>query len=216
MTATKVLIVDDHELILSGVRRVLEGTEGIEIVGTAKTGQGAESVALKLKPHVIVMDIRLADMDGVEATRRIMRRLPATRIVGLSAYLDCRAICEMIDAGAVGYVLKGGAAGEIVEAVQAASRGFWHFSREVMVKVMEEYKARGKVRNKNRRRVSLTTRERQVVMLYADGSDTKQISNRLHISTKTVDKHRRQAMKKLCAEKIADLAKYADRTQLPA
>lgn len=209
---TRVLLVDDHKIVRDGLRAILDKEPGIEVIGEAQDGRSAIELARELVPEVVVMDIAMPDMNGIEATRRICADSPA-RVIALSFYSDKRYVENMLDAGAVGYVHKGAAGDELLRAVQAVMQGKNYLSPEVTGAVVESYVGRKKGRGGTAYTV-LGPREREVLQLLAEGKTSPQIGRCLSIATKTVETHRRNITKKLDLHSVAELTKYAIRQGL--
>lgn len=209
----RVLLADDHRMMLEGLRAVLERA-GVEVVGQAANGREAIEEAKRLRPDVVVMDISMPELNGIDATRRLVRELPGVRIVALSMSSDQRYVTAMLEAGAVGYVLKDEAAGTLLRALESVSRGLDFFSPGV--------EAAGAAFHRPRRRTPpgglstgpLTVREREVLQLLSEGKSSKEIAGALQIGVPTVETHRRQIMNKLDLRTIAELTKYAIREGL--
>lgn len=209
---TRVLLVDDHKIVRDGLRAILDQEAGIEVVGEAQDGRSALELVRELEPDVVVMDIAMPDMNGIEATRRVSADSSA-RVIALSFYSDKRYVENMLDAGAVGYVHKGAAGDELLRAVRAVMQGKNYLSPEVTGAVVESYVTRKKGRAGSAYTV-LGPREREVLQLLAEGKTSPQIGRCLSIATKTVETHRRNITKKLDLHSVAELTKYAIRQGL--
>ena len=206
----RILLVDDHRMMRDGLRAVLSGKEGIEVIGEAEDGRSAIQAALELVPDVVVMDVGMPDMNGIEATRRILKDQPNVRVIALSTHSDKRYILNMIAAGASGYVLKEAASADLIRAVEAVSRGEHYLSPQITGVVFEP--VRGRPPKKNAAGYEfLGAREREVLQLLAEGLTSKVIAARLDLSTKTIETHRRNISQKLGLKSIAELTKYAVR-----
>jgi DNA-binding NarL/FixJ family response regulator len=208
-----VLLTDDHEMMREGLRRILESEADIQVAGEAAGGRQAVALARQLNPDVIILDISMPDLNGVDAARQIAARRPRTRIVALSMHRDQRLAEEMLRAGARGYCLKDGASAELVAAIRAVMEGHTYLTPAVADVVIEDFvshsAADGTAGHK-----ALTGREREVLQLLAEGHGTKSIASRLHVSPSTVDTHRQHIMGKLALHSIAELTKYAIRERL--
>ena len=209
---TRILLVDDHDLMREGLRAILEKEEDLEVVGEAASGREAVSRAAELEPDVVVMDVAMKDMNGVEATRQIRARDATVRIVALSSYPDRRYVTAILRAGASGYVLKANAYRELRRAIQLARVGRSFLSEEVAGSVVEE--VRSSAPPESSAYQILSAREREVLQLLAEGLTSAEIAGRLHVATSTVETHRRNLMRKLDLHNAADLVKYAVREGL--
>jgi DNA-binding NarL/FixJ family response regulator len=198
--------------VRDGLRAILEKESRIEVVGEAQDGRTAIELVRALTPDVVIMDIAMPDMNGIEATRRICAE-SSSRVIALSFYGDKRYVENMLDAGASGYVHKGAAADELVRAVRAVMHGKHYLSPEVTGAVVESYVGRKKGRDASAYSV-LGPREREVLQLLAEGKTSPQIARSLSIATKTVETHRRNITKKLDLHSVAELTKYAIRQGL--
>jgi len=206
--STKVLLADDHKIVREGLRVLLEGEEDLEVVAEAENGRDAVRLARELGPDVVVMDIAMPDLNGVEATRQIQRRCPACRVIALSAHSDQRFVSETLEAGAAGYLLKGCTLEELVRGIRTVADGYTYLSPRVANAVVEGHVRAPAAEAKPTGSV-LTAREREVLQLLTEGHGTKQIACRLHVSTKTIDTHRQHIMDKLDIHNVAELTKYA-------
>ncbi len=200
----RVLLADDHRVVLQGFRLILSRHADIEVVGEAFSGREAIETTNKLQPDVVVMDIAMPDVNGVEATRQILRDAPRTRVVILTMHKDSAYVREALRAGAKGYLLKDSIDGELVAAVRAAARGDAYLSPSVSATVLEHYGEQ----------VTdpmdlITNRERQVLQLLAEGKTSKDVAIELNISAYTVDAHRARIMKKLELRTGRDLVRFA-------
>ncbi|MBW2275210.1 MAG: response regulator transcription factor [Deltaproteobacteria bacterium] len=208
-----VLLVDDHRMMLEGLRSVLEAESGYEVVGEALDGRTAVEMARTLEPDVVVMDIGMPDLNGVEATRQIMANDPDVRIVALSTHTDKRYVLAMLEAGASAYVLKVSAYDELRRAIGSVTEGKHYLSPDVAGVVVEA--GLGSVTSPKTTVFStLGAREREVLQLLAEGHSSPEIAKRLHISPSTVETHRRNIMRKLDVHSVAELTKYAVREGL--
>jgi DNA-binding NarL/FixJ family response regulator len=209
----RVLLADDHRMMLEGLRAVLEKA-GVEVAGEAATGRDAIREAKRLRPDVVVMDLSMPDLNGVDATRRLVRELPGIRIIALSMSADRRYVTAMLDAGAVGYLLKDEAPDTLLRALDRVSRGLTFFSSGVIAAGGEFVTPRSGTPPGLREARPLSSREREVLQLLAEGKSSKEIAAALEIGLPTVETHRRQIVNKLQLRTIAELTKYAIREGL--
>jgi len=211
----RVLIADDHKIMLAGLRSLLEKQTDIEVVGEADNGRKAVRMAQEKKPDVIVMDVSMPDLNGIEATKQIIESLPETRVIALSMHSDKRFVMGMLRAGASGYLLKDCASQELANAIDQVAGGKKYLSPEITGVVIDDFLlGRGSSEEVAIAASQLSPREREVLQLIAEGWSTKQIASHLYVSIKTIETHRRQIMKKLDLHSIADLTKYAIREGL--
>lgn len=209
----RVLLVDDHAMMREGLRALLVDAADIEVVGEAADGRTALELLGTLRPDVVVMDVGMAEMNGIEATRRIRAEHETVKVIALSTHADKRYVQHMLEAGACGYVLKIAAYEELLRAVRAASRGQTYLSPEVAGSVVD--------RSTNARRAGdasafavLGAREREVLQLVAEGKTSAETAKQMNISIKTVETHRRNIVQKLGLHGTAELTKYAIREGL--
>ena len=209
----KVIIADDHKIMRDGLKSILEKQRDIEIIAEASDGRTSVELAIKLKPDVIIMDVAMPDMNGIEATRQIIEKSPKIKVIALSMHSDKQFILEMLNAGASGYLLKDCAFHELINAIHSVALNRSYLSPEIADIMIKEYKH---VISKESLSVFslLTSRERQVLQLIAEGKTTKEIAYTLKVSTKTIETYRQQIMYKLDIHSIAGLTKYAVREGL--
>lgn len=211
----RVLIADDHKIMLAGLRSLLEKQTDIEVVGEADNGRKAVQMAQEQNPDVVVMDVSMPDLNGIEATTQIIESLPETRVIALSMHSDKRFVMGMLRAGASGYLLKDCASQELANAIVQVAGGKKYLSPEITGVVIDDFLlGRGSSEEVATAASQLSPREREVLQLIAEGWSTKQIASHLYVSIKTIETHRRQIMKKLDLHSIADLTKYAIREGL--
>ena len=210
----RVLIADDHKIMLAGLRSLLEKQTDLEVVAEAENGRKAVQMALEKKPDVVVMDVSMPDLNGIEATMQIIDGLPETRVIALSMHSDKRFVLGMLQAGASGYLLKDCASQELATAIHQVAGGKKYLSPEITGVVIDDFLRGGTPEKAATSKTHLSAREREVLQLIAEGWSTKQIASHLYVSIKTIETHRRQIMKKLDLHSIADLTKYAIREGL--
>jgi DNA-binding NarL/FixJ family response regulator len=207
---TKILIADDHQIIRQGLKSLLDRYPDFKVVGEAADGRNAVRLAKQLTPDVIVMDIAMPDLNGIEATRQLTKAQPEIKIIALSMHADRRFANEMIRAGAQGYLVKDGAFEELAEAIRAVTSGKTYLSP----RVADNYVAGDAATTPSSAFDRLSPREREVLQLMAEGRSTKEIAMDLTLSVKTIETHRRQFMEKLNLFSVAELTKYAIREGL--
>jgi DNA-binding NarL/FixJ family response regulator len=206
----RVLLVDDHQLLREGLRKILEATPGIQVVGEADDGSAALAAVAALRPDVVVMDVGMREVNGIEATQRLRELHPETSVVALSAHADKRYVQNMMRAGAKAYVLKESASDDLLRAVRAAAQGEHYLSPRVTGFLLEGWAAR----DDHTPVGVLGSREREVLRLLSEGKTSKEIATHLSLSIKTVETHRRNIMQKLGLHSVAELTKYAVREGL--
>src|SRR3954467_7073425 len=210
MDKISVLLADDHIVVRQGLRALLAAEEDINIVGEADNGRQAVQLAKKFLPDVVVMDIAMPVLNGLEATRQITRSLPSAKVLILSSYSDDEYVQQLTEAGAAGYLVKQSAANDLIKAIREAYRGNAFFSPSISKRLLDYYREaylKGKPIKKHGEQ--LTSRELEVLQLVAEGKVNKQIAADLCISIKTVEKHRQQVMNKLNIHDVAGLTRYA-------
>jgi DNA-binding NarL/FixJ family response regulator len=210
MQKIKVILADDHTVVRQGLRVLLQAEEDIEIVGEAENGRQAVLMVKKFLPDVVVMDIAMPVLNGLEATRQITRTVPATKVLILSSYSDDEYVQQLTEAGAAGYLVKQTAANDLLKAIREAHRGNAYFSPSIAKRLRDQCRDAFTGDQTARRRPDyLTTREAEVLQLIAEGRANKQIAADLCISIKTVEKHRQQVMNKLGIHDVAGLTRHA-------
>jgi len=208
MDKIRVLLVEDHTIVRQGLRRLLE-ERGVEVVGEAEDGRKGFEMARELKPDVVVMDISMPRLGGIEATRRISKEAPGIKVIILTIHFDESYIFKALDAGAVAYLVKETASEDLHEAIETVLKGETYFSPKIPPKVIKSYKKMVKLGKKVDEFSRLTNREREILQLIAEGYTSKQIGEMLYISDKTVENHRANIMSKLDIHDTAGLVRYA-------
>lgn len=207
----KVVLADDHAMMRDGLRAVLEKA-GVQVIGEAATGHEAIEEARRWRPDVVVMDIGMPQLNGIDATRHLATELPRVKVIGLSMNADRRYVIAMLEAGAVGYLLKNSASEELLTALQIVTRGGTYISPAI-ARVVDSSAHGGATQHRASER-PLSPREREVLQHIAEGRSSKEIAVALGIAVTTVETHRRQLMEKLGLHTIAELTKYAVREGL--
>ncbi|HZT31399.1 MAG TPA: response regulator transcription factor [Bryobacteraceae bacterium] len=207
------LIADDHELVRRGLRTLLETQPNWIVAGEASDGREAVEQALRLKPDLVIMDITMPELNGLDATRQILKSLPQTQVLILTMHESEHVVREVLASGARGYVLKSDAGRDLIAAAEALSQRRTFFTNKVSDMVLDGYLNR-KLVDEAPTGKRLTVREREVVQLVAEGKSSKQISHVLNISIKTVEAHRSNIMKKLGLGSVGDLVRYAIRNNI--
>lgn len=210
--AVKIILADDHQIVRQGLRILLEKETNLRVVAEAQDGRTAVRLARDLAPDVVIMDIGMPDLNGIEATRQIMAEVPRIKIIGLSMFADRRFVVNMLKAGASGYLLKDCAFEELARAIRVVMANKTYLSPEVTDLVIQDFFA-GASGGTSVYSV-LSAREREVLQLLAEGKSTSQIASHLHVSVKTIETHRSQVMHKLNLHTVAELTKYAIREGL--
>lgn len=201
----RVVVAEDHHLVREGICRLLEGAGELKVVGEADNGTDAVELAHNLRPDVVVLDISMPKLDGLEALKELRRIYPSVQVVMLSMHSDAPLVRRALEEGALGFVLKQSVSQELLAAIQAASRGCMYLSPEVSEIVRSQVLARRPSDPLDR----LSPRETDVVKLIIQGMSTKEIADRLRTSVKTVEKQRRDAMRKLEVENVASLVRVS-------
>ena len=208
-----ILIAEDHAIVREGLRSLIEKQPNMEIVHEAEDGRTAVELVRELLPDVVIMDITMPNLNGVEATRQITYEFPQVKIIALSIHSNRRFVANMLGAGAAGYVLKECLFDELIQAIKTVTAGDRYLSSRITSVVVEDYVKRLATVDDSPLS-TLTSREREVLQLVAEGKSTKQIALELHVSTKTVETNRRRIMQKLDIHSVAELTKYAVREGL--
>jgi DNA-binding NarL/FixJ family response regulator len=203
-----VMLADDHAVVRDGLRALLEGGNDMQVVAVAGNGREAVAEALRLRPDIVIMDIAMPELDGVEATRRIIEKCPETRVLILSMYLSAEHIYRALQAGAQGYVLKESAGEEVVDAIRALRAGKRYLSHRITETVIDDYLREG---TNVSPLDSLSLRERDVLQLVVEGRTNAAIAQALSLSPKTVETYRARIMKKLKVKDTVELVKFSMR-----
>jgi DNA-binding NarL/FixJ family response regulator len=211
--AIRILLADDHRIIRDGLRSLIETQAGMEVVAEAEDGRTAFVLAGKMAPDVVIIDIAMTGMNGIEATRQILAKLPSTKVIALSMHSDRRFVLGMFKAGASAYLLKDCAFEELTQAIDAVIGHRTYLSPRLTDTVLKDYLRRSPEDACSVKSL-LSPREREVLQLLAEGGSTRQIAESLTVSVKTVETHRHQIMEKLDVHSVAELTKYAIREGL--
>jgi DNA-binding NarL/FixJ family response regulator len=209
-----ILLADDHDVVRRGLRDMLNAREGWKVCGEASNGRDAVKMALRLKPEVVVMDLSMPELNGLEATRQIRHELPRTEVLIFTMHETEQLIREVLAAGARGYVLKSDAGRHLVTAVEALSHHKPFFTARVSEALLNAYLKSAAKPDEGSVFRTLTAREREIVQMLAEGRSNKEIASNLSISVKTVETHRATVMRKLDINSIVELVHYAIRNQL--
>jgi len=209
----KILLADDHEIVLDGLQNLLSKEIDVEVVGEVKDGRQAVRTAEELEPDIIIMDITMPSLNGIEATRQIIDSLPDTKIIVLSMHTGREFISEALQAGAMGYLLKDCAFQELTDAIESVKNSKVYLSQEITDLVVEDYVHKLSSAEDIKTDI-LTSREREVLQLIAEGNSTKAIADMLFLSRKTIETYRSRLKDKLNVKSVAELTKYAIREGL--
>ena len=210
---TRVLLVDDHAMIRQGLCSLLEKQPDIEVVGSVENGRKAVDTARELAPDLVIMDISMPNLNGIDATRKIIGEMGDVKVIALSIHSSRHFVAEMLKAGASGYILKECLFDELVEAIKTVLNGGTYLSPKITGVVIDDYVKRLSTQYQPEGPV-LTEREREVLQFLSEGKSTKQIAMQLHVSAKTIESNRRNIMDKLGINSVAELTKYAVREGL--
>lgn len=211
--STRILLADDHAMLREGLRSLLEKQGDMEIVAEAEDGRKAIDLVAELMPDIVIMDITMPNLNGVDAARQITRRFAGVKVIALSIHANKRFVADMLKAGASGYILKECLFDELVKSIRIVTAGGTYLSPRITGVVVDDYVDRLSMTVESQFTV-LTGRQRQVLQALAEGKTTKQIALELHVSGKTIEANRRQIMEKLNMYSVADLTKYAVREGL--
>lgn len=214
MCPLRILIADDHEVVREGMRALIEHEPGWQVCGTATNGQEAVDTAKKLKPEVVVLDMTMPELDGLEALRQIKRALPNTEVVVFSAHHSEKVIEQLFDAGAKSYIQKSDAGRHLVAAIKSVAEHKPFFTPEISQILFAKFLSIGPAKKRGGQEHTLTDRERDVVRLLVQGSSNKEIASALGISVRTAETHRATLMRKLGLNSLAALVRYAIRNNI--
>lgn len=207
----RMILADDHAMLREGLKALIVKEGDLVVVGEADNGKGTVELARETGAHVVVMDVAMPDLNGIEATRKILKTNPRIKVVALSGHANREFVREMLKAGASAYVLKSRAYEELVRAVREVMKGKKYLSPDIARGVVDEYVEMSSSPRANPAFVVLTDREREALQLIAEGKSTKEVAGQLDVSVKTIETHRRNIMEKLNLHSVADLTKYAIR-----
>lgn len=207
----RVILADDHKLFIEGIVGMLSSVQEIEIVGKAHTGKDALQITLDKRPDLLILDITMPDMYGIEVTRKVKANLPDVKILILSMHLDLRMIIEVLQAGADAYILKDSEPSELITAVKNVLAGKMYLSSKVIKLLVTNYISKQNIPVSLEKIKDLSTRERQVLRLISESKNMKEIAEELHISRSTADTHKANIMRKLGCENTSELIRFAMR-----
>jgi DNA-binding NarL/FixJ family response regulator len=209
MESLRILLADDHEMVRKGLRATIEGHPSWEVCGEARDGREAVAKTCELRPHIVVMDFAMPDLNGMEATRQILAAVPSTEVLILSMHDSEKLVHELLAVGARGYLLKTDAGEFLIAAIEALALHKPYFTPKVSAVVLQGY-----LNPEVQESFDLTPREREIIQLIAEGKATKEVADVLGISFKTAETHRTNLMRKLNLHSTADLVRYAIRNQI--
>ncbi len=204
----RIIIADDHAIMREGIRALIDQQADMEVVGEAENGRETVALALKLRPNIVLMDIAMPDLNGIEATRKILATAQNVNVIALSMHSDRRYVAGMLEAGARGFLTKRALFSELEHAIRAVAANETYLCGEVANVIREDY-MRNLQKDTPLPSAILTSRQREVLQLIAEGNSTKQIAAVLGVSAKTADMHRQHVMARLDLHNVADLTKYA-------
>jgi len=210
---TRILLADDHKIIRDGLRSLIEKHPEMEVVGEAENGRTTVKLAQELEPDVVIMDISMPDLNGIDATQQIVADVPDVKVIALSMHSDKRFVVGMFKAGACGYLLKDCAFDELEQAINTVLSDQTYLSPKIATVVIKNYVPHVSAQNTSAFSI-LSAREREVLQLLAEGKSTKQIASDLYLSIKTIETYRQKIMDKLDIHNLADLIKFAIREGL--
>jgi DNA-binding NarL/FixJ family response regulator len=214
MNKLRILVADDHEIVRRGLISLIKSQPAWEVCAEADNGRQAVELAKQLKPDIVILDIGMPTLNGLEATRQILRENPQTRVLILTITDTDQAVRDVLDAGARGFLLKSDAARDLVSAIDALQYNKTFFTARVAEMVLSGYRGTYGVPKKNLLLPNLTSREREVVQLLAEGRSTKEVASHLDLSVKTAETHRSNIMRKLGLHSVSELVLYAVRNNI--
>jgi DNA-binding NarL/FixJ family response regulator len=216
MKPLRILIADDHDLMRRGIKTLLETHAGWEVCGEAQTGREAVSQTEELKPDIVVLDISMPDLNGLEAARRIRKASPSSEVLILSLHFSDQLIREIVEAGVRGYIVKSDSDRDLIVAVETLAKHKPFFTPRATEVILSNFNNAGGIRVEVPETVHdrLTSREREIVQLLAEGKSSKEVANSLSISVKTAETHRANIMRKLQLHTVSELVRYAVRNQI--
>lgn len=212
--SVRLVLADDHAMMRAGLKALLDQEADLEVCGEAENGKTILELARKSGAHVVVMDVAMPDLNGIEATRKLLKAAPNIKVVALSGHANGEFVREMLKAGASAYVLKSRAYEELVQAIHEVMKGRKYLSPDVARGVVDAYVEIASSRSVSPAFVILTDREREALQLIAEGKSTKEVADALGVSVKTIETHRHNIMEKLNLHSVAELTKYAIREGL--
>ncbi len=215
MPALRLLLADDHEIVRQGLRSILASVRECEIVGEASDGRQAVSMAKEHNPDIVILDIGMPSLNGLEATRQILKVRPQTKVLILTMHESDTVIREVLDAGARGYILKTDAGRDLVTAVESLRRNKAFFTSRVSQMILDGFlKGEPRPRNGESSGIRLTPRQREIVQLLAEGKSSKEVAVTLDLSVKTAETHRANIMRKLDCHSVSEVVRYAIRNKI--
>lgn len=211
MEKVRILLADDHQIIIDGLKMLIDDMDGIEIVGEATNGRDAVKLAGEHKPDIVIMDVAMPELNGIEATRQIIDEYPEVKVIVLSSHSEKRFVSNMFKVGAKAYLSKENAFSELSSAINAVMAGTSYLSPNIASALVEDYVEVVKSATERLEASNLSPRELEVLQLLAEGRSTRETAETLFVSVKTVEAHRRNIMEKLGLKGIAELTRYAIR-----
>jgi DNA-binding NarL/FixJ family response regulator len=212
--ALRIIVADDHDIIRRGLKQLLSAHQGWEVCGEARTGREAVALAEQLKPDIVVMDISMPDLNGLEAARRIRKTLPRIEILILTLHFSDQLVREIVEAGVRAYIMKSDADKDLVSAVEALANHRSFFTSRAADMLLDGFRRPNAAPDAESLRNRLTSREREIVQLLAEGKSSKEVAVALGISVKTAETHRANIMRKLELHSVSELVRYAVRNQI--